>query len=641
MCGIAGIYKFDSSKIKFDEIKTFTDTLFHRGPDGSGYKLLNNDSLALGHRRLSILDLSDLGIQPMCFENRYWITYNGEIFNFIEIKQELIQKGFKFITDSDTEVILASYHVWGKEAFNKFNGMWALAIWDNDKKNLILCRDRFGVKPLHYIFKKDKYFAFASETIAFNKLTFFNKAINDEHLLFSLNQPSALESTGETIFNNIKQLKPGYLLEINENFDIKFINWWKIEQHLIKVSNDFNEQKEMFFNLFSDACKLRLRSDVPIASALSGGLDSSSVFSMINYISNNHKDFTRLPKDWKKAVVATFPNTDIDEKKYADDVIRYLNAEAIYTEPNYSNLVEEVINTTKLFDSISGTPIISVTDVYKAMKLNNIKVSMDGHGGDELLFGYKSSILELFNFYLESNNLNQAEEIAATYANMMSENAIDETKNRLFKSIEAHRKKSVFSQLKKYLLNKTKKNQLQERMNSSDWFYSSNNYIINNDSDINTVLPEKILWDDFLIRHIPYNLRDFDRGAMQNGIEIRMPFMDYRIVCFCMSLPISSKVKHGFTKYILRESMKNLLPENIRLRTNKIGLGAPTAHWFNNQLNEFLQDEVCSHSFRNIKLWNSNIIKNEVIKRCEEKSWDNFSANKFWNILNAHIILNK
>ena len=641
MCGIAGIYKFGKSTVDFNEIKKFTDTLFHRGPDGAGYELLNNNLLGLGHRRLSILDLSELGRQPMVFANRYWIIFNGEIFNFIELKEELLQKGISFKTDTDTEVILAAYQIWGKNAFLKFNGMWALAIWDDKEKKLILCRDRFGIKPLHYVFKQNNFFAFASETIAFNELKDFSKKINNDRLLFAIHNPSNLESTGETIYDDIKQLLPGHLIEIDHKYNLQQSCWWNTSEYITINNSNFSKQKEDFFNLFENACKIRLRSDVPIASALSGGLDSSSVFSMINYISKNNHTFNRTPNSWKKAVVATFPNTEIDEKIFADQVVNFLNAEAIYTKPNYQNLPEDILKTTKLFDSISGTPIISVTDVYKAMQLNGIKVSLDGHGGDELLFGYKSSIYDLFDYYLTNGNFLKAEEIATTYSLMVEPNNISKTKEKLLQIIQNHKNRSIFSKLKTRIFDKqnTKKNQ--KFLNGDYWFNDQKYTNLQQHHKFNSHYPEQLLWEDFFIKHIPYNLRDFDRGAMQHGIEIRMPFMDYRLVCFCFGLPIESKVQKGYTKYILRESMKKMLPETIRLRTNKIGLGAPTSHWFNNQLNEFICDEVSSVSFTNTNIWNARVIKEEVIKRCKEKSWDNFSANKFWNVLNAHIIINK
>jgi len=640
MCGIAGIINYDKKRIDLEEIQNFTDSMSHRGPDGAGYQLLFDNTVALGHRRLSILDLSSLGKQPMCLNNRYWITYNGEVFNFLELKIELEKNyNIQFKSNSDTEVILYSYYIFGKDCFKKFNGMWAIAIYDLETKKLLLCRDRFGVKPLHYILLNKKL-AFASETIAFNKLKDFAKTINTPALLFSLNNPSALEPTNSTIYNNIFQVPPGTFIEFDDIGNFIEKKWWNTFDNLPEVSENYNDNKENFFELFKDACKIRLRSDVPIASALSGGLDSSSVYAMIHYLSKNKLINNRTPNDWKKAVVACFPNSEVDEKKYADEVVNFLKASVIYTQPDYSNLANEIIETTKKFDSISGTPIVSVTDVYKAMRNSGIVVSMDGHGGDEILFGYKSSILKLFDFYLNNKDYVNAKMVASTYSKMGK----SENENKVFENfmqqIELARKENFLSTCKKNLKNiifnsKQKPTIFDNWFKKGDFTYTFNPLKNNINGDT------KILVDDFFIDHLPYNLRDFDRGAMQNGIEIRMPLMDYRLVTFCFALKTNHKVNDHYTKFILRDSVKGLLPESIRLRTNKIGLGAPTKEWFNNHLAEFICDQVNSTNFLNSNYWNGKEINEFVQTTTKSKTWTDLSANKFWNILNAHILINE
>ncbi len=618
----------------------------HRGPDGSGYELLNEGTVALGHRRLSILDLSDLGKQPMFYLERYCITYNGEVYNFIEIREELKKQGTYFKTDSDTEVILAAYHRWGKEAFSKFNGMWALAIWDTLEKKLLVCRDRFGVKPLHYVYSTGNYFAFASETIAFSYLEGFKKEFDDSTFLYSMNNPSALEPTGKTIYKNILQLLPGHFIEVNVLGDFSIKRWWNTFENLVEVSENGEERTQHFFELFKDACRIRLRSDVSVATALSGGLDSSSVFAMVNHLAASDKSYNRLPVNWRKAVVATFPGTNVDEKRYADKVVAYFRSQAIYTQPNYADLVKDIASTTKLFDALSGTPIISITDVYKAMQLNQITVSLDGHGGDELLYGYKGAVNKLYQYYNKRQLFNSAQEMADIYAYMGDEKDSDTTKQRLLDEIVRLKGRHALARLKDSILIRDKKVSVintEARINLHDWFSSSS---IENQIPFQMFdgiqsqfsYPESLAVKDFFIDNIPYNLRDFDRAAMQHSVEIRMPLMDYRLVNYSFSLPLKDKLGMGYTKLILRKAMKNLLPEEIRLRRNKIGIGAPTAHWFNNQLNEFICDEVSSTSFLQNKYWKGEVIKAFVYQRCAERNWDNQSANRFWIILNAHLL---
>ena len=207
MCGIAGIWQLNNEPLAEQKLQRFTNTLEHRGPDGFGFYIDKKSCLGLGHRRLSILDLSEAGKQPMSFADaRYWISYNGEIFNFIELKSELKSKGYAFKTETDTEVILAAYHYWGTDALPRFNGMWAMAIWDTYEQKLFLARDRFGIKPLYYLYIPDSLFAFASETIAFKNLEGYQRTFDEKNVGLQLEDSTALEGIGYTIFQNIFQL---------------------------------------------------------------------------------------------------------------------------------------------------------------------------------------------------------------------------------------------------------------------------------------------------------------------------------------------------------------------------------------------------------------------------------------------------
>lgn len=648
MCGIAGVYYLNDQKVKLPELRKFTDAIQHRGPDGSGYELLNDEKIGFGHRRLSILDLSERGKQPMHFRDRYCITFNGEIFNFLELREELIHKGYEFHTETDTEVVLSSFHAWGKDAFKRFNGMWALAIWDSQDKKVLLSRDRFGVKPLHFIYQPNRLFAFASETLAFGFLDGFKKEADDDHLLFAIQNPSALEPTGKTIYKNIEQVLPGHFIEIGSDTSFVQKRWWNTFDNLVKVPESAEERTLEFFELFKNACKIRLRSDVSIASALSGGLDSSSVFAMVQHLSKTDQSYNRVPEDWTKAVVATFPGTEVDEKKFADKVVDFFKAQAIYTTPDYSSLADNIVSTTRLFDSISATPIVSVTGVYKAMKENGITVSLDGHGGDELLYGYKSTVYDLFNYYCSLQKFDEAEKIVEVYSFMGNEEAAANVRKTMMNNIAQLKNRSSIAKLKdKIFLQNRTVNVLggQKEFTSDKWISKDHikNFLPTDFfKRINTRfnIPESLAVKDFFIDHIPYNLRDFDRAAMQNGVEIRMPLMDYRLVNYSFSLPLSDKVGKGYTKLILRNAMKGLLPEEIRMRRNKIGLGAPIVHWFNNQLSEFICDQVASQSFLQTKYWDGKQIKEFVERTTSEKKWDIGSANRFWNILNAHIVLN-
>lgn len=641
MCGITGIWNLNGKTLEMNTLRKFTDSISHRGPDGSGYELLNDNNLGFGHRRLSILDLSEAGKQPMFNENLV-ISFNGEIYNFIEIRRELITSGEKFISETDTEVILKAYKKWGKDCLNKFNGMFAIAIWDVNNKELILIRDRFGVKPLYYLFIPNVIFAFASETIAFKNLPGFQREVNQKVLDIALAEPDIIEGSDKTIFKNIYQLLPGHFLTLKDKEPPLVNQWWNTKDNLVKVASSYEKQVEEFRNLFEDACKLRMRSDVTIASALSGGLDSSSVYCTLHKLNNSKENIERLPSDWQRAFVATFPNTKVDEKSYAEQVVKHVNGKATYIVPNYKNLVSDIVSATKLFDGIIQTPITSVSDVYKSMRQNGVTVSLDGHAVDEMMYGYNSYVLEAFYNCIHKKEFDKAKDYAAIICGLSPAYNYDD----LLKTIKQFDKSVVekgISFVKNKFSSQKRKSALNE--NSSEWFNAKDADFYN---EITTRFkvpegmsaPEQKMYNDFHYRSLPINLRDFDRASMQHGIEIRMPFMDFRLVSYVFSLPQDAKLGGGFTKRILRDAMKNTLPESIRTRTLKIGIGAPMEEWFNNELKTYVLDTTASARFKDSSYWNGTEIKKDIDKAYSEKKLDKVFCNKAWAVLNADIILN-
>jgi asparagine synthase (glutamine-hydrolysing) len=643
MCGIAGIWNLNSRSLELNTLKKFTNSIAHRGPDGSGYELLNNNTLGFGHRRLSILDLSDAGKQPMFNESRdLVISFNGEIYNFIEIRKELIASGEKFITETDTEVILKAYKRWGKDCLNKFNGMFAIAIWDENKKELLLIRDRFGVKPMYYLFIPNLILAFASETVAFKNLSGFNREVDQKVLDIALVQPDIIEGSDKTIFKHIYQLLPGHLLTLKEKELPLVKRWWNTKDNLVKPASSYENQVEEFRDLFEDACKLRMRSDVTIASALSGGLDSSSVYCTLHKLNNSKENIERLPSDWQRAFVATFPNTKVDERIYAEQVVEHVNGKATYIVPDYKNLVNDIISATKLFDGIIQTPITSISDVYKSMRQNGVTVSLDGHAVDEMMYGYNSYVLEAFYDSIQKKEFDKAKEYAAIISGLSPAYNYEQ----LLKKIRQF-DRSIVEKGISFVKNKlsTKKNSETVNGTSPKWFNDADTTIYNEiTSQFNAPAgmskPEQKMYTDFHYRSLPINLRDFDRASMQHGIEIRMPFMDYRLVSYVFSLPQDSKLGGGFTKRILRDAMKNTLPENIRTRTFKIGIGAPMEEWFSNELRTYILDTTASGRFKDSSYWNGNEIKKDIDKAYNENKLDKVFCNKAWAVLNADIILN-
>jgi asparagine synthase (glutamine-hydrolysing) len=402
MCGITGIWNLNGKRIIPEILEKFTDAIHDRGPDGFGYAYFYNGTLGFGHRRLSILDLTEAAKQPMhCADGRFTITYNGEIYNFQDIKDELELEHYHFKTESDTEVILAAYHKWGKECLHKFNGMWAFAIWDRDKEELFLARDRFGIKPFNFIHEKGKIFAFSSETISFKYLENYRRQFDFEML--KLNTSGVrIQGSGHTIYNGIFQLLPGHYAYFRQHdTHINQKRWWNITHHCNKkTAKKSDEIAAEYYDLLRDACRLRLISDVPVGTALSGGLDSSSIYSTVyDIISKEH--LTRFAADSQRAFVVTFPGLIEDEREYANEALKFTGGPAVFIEQIFKDLPNQIELDTKRFDSLGVAPITSISSIYRGMKENGIKVSLDGHGVDEMLYGYRDMIHNLFYYFYE------------------------------------------------------------------------------------------------------------------------------------------------------------------------------------------------------------------------------------------------
>jgi len=648
MCGISGIWYSTQTLQSKEAITSFNDALAHRGPDGFGFYHSEKDNFSLGHRRLSILDLSDKGKQPMsALEGRYTVTFNGEVFNFLELRNELAQMGWSFKSDTDTEVILAAYIQWGKEAFSKFNGMWALAIWDNQEKELLLCRDRFGIKPLFFV-DKPEIFAFASETIAFKSLKGFNREWNPIHIKAQLQNFTSLEARGLSLFKDIYQLPAGHFLIKKPNTTAKSIRWWSTQENLPKPSRNFEEQAKEFLALFEDSCRLRLRSDVPIATALSGGLDSSSVYSMLQYGKSQSKSWERTPAEWQRAFCAIFPGTSVDELEYAQQVVRKYQGELTTINALSNNDLEaEIMKSVQLFDNFYITPINIIGQIYQSMRAEGFVVSMDGHGVDEMLFGYNADILELYKTAMLQGDLNYAKEVGTTYINLFPPAEHFKAKQNL-EGIPVGNKsaqkikagiKGALNRLGLY--SNTPSNNIEF---NDTWLIDSQDSVDLSSPFLQTEKLGNDPYADLMYRQfhsgiLPVILRNFDRASMQHGVEIRMPFMDYRLVSYVMPLPQHSKLGEGYSKHIVREAMKGILPESIRTRTFKMSIQAPMHVWLEGTLKSFSMDAVRSDSFLNSDIWDGHKIAKEVEKNFKGNSWDFQASAKLWHYLNAYLLI--
>jgi asparagine synthase (glutamine-hydrolysing) len=565
MCGIAGVWH-KSGQVQETDISFFKNALYHRGPDVQAHHDFDENRGVMVHTRLSIIDLTEDANQPFVSDcGRYVMVFNGEIFNYIELKKELELLGEKFRTNSDTEVLLKAYVVWGEACLHKFNGMWAFAIRDKLTDSLFLSRDRFGIKPLYFI-DAPNYFAFASESLAFNNVSFFDKTFDEKHVQMALADADKLEGLGLTIYKNLYQLMPGHTLRYSHKQGIEVKRWYNLFEKIKPYQGNYKNAVADFKQLFFDACKLRLRSDVPTATALSGGVDSSAVYCTIQEIL---KEQGAIDSDssLRQAYTAAFKGMPQDESELAAATVKEKGGQHFLSEDKTDEIEKALKQSILALDTISTGSILSLQNVYGAMKKGGITVSMDGHGADELMYGYRHQISHLFYESIRKSISKKVPLILAKVLGGMKELTGSEDYVMLVDK--------QFNGVKNWLRSLLKK----EQSPSDDiQLKYGERYQFNHLSYL-----EKDLYRDFLEYTLPNIFRNFDRASMTHAVEIRMPFMDYRLVEFLFGLPFHYKITQaGKTKQILRDAMRGIVPDKILERTIKIGIGTPTDKYLNN-----------------------------------------------------------
>jgi len=586
MCGITGILKFNSVPIEQDILFKMTHSIKHRGPDGDNIWIHADQHIGFGHTRLAIIDLSEKGKQPMHFQNKYSITFNGEIYNYIEIKETLIKQGYHFHSDSDTEVILAGYDYYGIDILQELDGMFAFAIWDNVKQHLFCARDRFGEKPFYYSISNNTII-FASEMKALFA-TGIKKTINEKLLYFYLSYDLLEDPTTKqnTFYNNITKLEAGHYLIISKNGEIKKNKYWQLNITSTNHHIQIEDAIQQFDSLLQNSVKLRLRSDVPVGSSLSGGLDSSAIVAHIN--ANRPKNVTQ------KSFSARFNCNILDEGPYMKAVSDYLNIEAHYTFPDEKELIN---NYEKIFyhqeEPFGSGSVFAQWEVMKLAKDNNTKVLLDGQGADEILAGYhKYYISHLRELYLTNYK------------------EYKRTKHILLKNFNKHYNLDTFFFIE------TNASNIRETLRDikNKYFPFASSLGLNDDFispfrnepppfHIHKTLQHALLYDT-TVYGLEKLLRVADKNSMAFGREIRLPFLSHKLVEYIFSLPSNFLINEGWTKYILRKSIENKLPEQIVWRKNKIGFEAPEYKWSQSKkIQELIKD---SESF---------LIKNKIIKQ--------------------------
>lgn len=636
MCGISGIFNINGSKVCREELISMTRELKHRGPNGEGIYVDNN--IGLGHRRLSIIDLSDAAKQPMSYlNNRYWITYNGEIYNFIEIKKELEAYGYSFRTRSDTEVLLASYDLWGIECLSRFNGMWAFAIWDTKNKILILSRDRFGVKPLYYYYTPNQLI-FASEVKAFYKVKNLKLEPN-ESVVYDYLMSSGPLDIRQTIYKNVFLLNPGSWMTIDNKGNVKEKIWWNTWNNFVETPKKQNDQIDYYLALLEDSIKIRLRSDVPIGSLLSGGLDSSSIVCMINKIKKNSYEsaLERTPSDWQRTYTASYPGFSADETIYSNAVIKSVKLKNSLIFPSTEKIESQINRIIYHHDSPVGQSLFAVHNVYKNVNCDGINVTLDGQGADEALSGYETYTAA--QYYL--------------WKGLFKQMFYSLDANIKIKNLNISTNKYIYRFLINEIYDRTKINQIVNRYNPMK---NRQNKQLDYENGINVpptnfqfsrercgIDHKKLnrfdleLFKQFHYSVLPSILLRFDHAAMSYSIESRMPFLDWRLVSYSFSLPIEQKVYNGLNKVILRKAMRGIVPNLILNRRDKLGFPLPNEWFYQKHFQEWCKSITNDPTFEKVKYWNGNKFK-IWLKNKYTSGGSRNDLNIIFNVLTTYIM---
>jgi asparagine synthase (glutamine-hydrolysing) len=573
VCGITGIFKRIAIDIPSATVERMSKDLHHRGPDDEGIVFLSaistngccsrSDSeweVALGSCRLSILDLSSAGHMPMVYRDKLWIVYNGEVYNFIEIRRELEKLGHTFRSSSDTEVILASYVEWGPECFMHFRGMWGLVIFDATQNEVILCRDRLGIKPL-YFWQGSGFVAVASEIKQFLHLPGFTPHMNP--IVVAEYLQTGYEEPGKSFFRDVWPVPAGCWLKIPLDTLVPSIprEYWHPEHIQVAITN-VEEASQLFVDKLRESVRLHLRSDVPVGCALSGGMDSSAIAVLANQLKGEQgyqlHTFT-----------STFPGEAINEREYAEEVASHIQAVPYYTTPDAATFLAELPNFLWTHDEPVGS--LSVYASYciaRLTKASGISVTLNGQGGDEILSGYwQSYFMHLRMLAKRGHVLPLAQHFVGALTSSGNPGFLGQVPVML-RRYRSRCKSAPLISLRSPLADATTPI-LQKvlALNEQRWRLEEIRSMF---------LPRLLKWDD--------------RNSMAFSVEGRYPFLDHELIELCLSFAPQILYHNGWTKWPLRLGLRETLSDKILYRKSKFGFEVPQDKWLYGPFRPVLED---------------------------------------------------
>lgn len=636
MCGLVAIYKNDEQELAPKILESMVTALSHRGPDDYGYAFVSPDAIlrwkdenqgglrgcgvALGHRRLSILDLSASGAQPFFSADRQVVlVFNGEIFNYVELRKELQMEGFDFVTDTDTEVLLQAYRKWGTGCFERFNGMWAMVLWDASTDTLIASRDRFGIKPLLYARGRHNWY-FASEAKSLFKAPEVCVRPNLNSVSRYLSNKS-LPATGESFFAGLNTITPGTYLTLR-NGEAKEHRYWNMPCGN-QVFSDIDKATERLDYLLTDSVRLRMRADVRVGTMLSGGLDSTSVIAKISELLRSDPSTRRSVGDSLQAYNAAFPTLEIDESNRVNEVVNRLGLglQSVYPldEMDVEKLYDDaLVSMERPFSN--AVPMVHTLLMRKA-RATGVKVVLNGHGADELLGGYPRYIPILSADYLRRGQLRSCLSLVRGMS-----------KRDEFRGLSALTR--TLDHALPYRLRPWRKRSGRPTI----FTFQHGRKNAGNERPAGRSALDQILKHDFMYKVLPSWLDMEDRISMSESIEARVPFLDYRLVEFAFSIEDSLKIHDGSTKYILRKAMQDVLPKSIVAEKKKFFFSGPDATWMRGALKPMIKSTLCSTDSRVRDFVDGDVLQSELAQFFDGKSE---LTGEIWRVLNTEMWLRR
>jgi len=621
MCGICGFYQTKPIADK-NTLKVMNDQIIHRGPDDEGFYF--KDEVGLAARRLSIIDLIT-GHQPLSsFSKNCWITFNGEVYNFKELRKDLESKGYVFRTRTDTEVVVNLYEEYGLDFTGKLRGMFAIGIYDIQKKRLLLVRDHIGIKPLYYCFDpQTKNLVFASEIKSILKFPGIKREVDHEalDLFLTLEYIPAPFS----IFKSIKKVPAGHYLVFDQG-GVKINKYWDVQP--FELPKTLPALKENFFDLLNDSVKMRMVADVPLGAFLSGGIDSSAIVSaMASFSENPIQTFS-----------IGFEDTSYSELKYSEVVAHKFNTDH-YTKNLSPNINELVFYLADFFDEPLGDFSNFPTYLVSKTAREKVTVVLSGDGGDEIFGGYEHYIAQKIARTIDFSLLTPFHKLLAKTTHLFPPSELKKGFVNRIKRFSEGLENSAKNRHFRWMLFLS--NFQKTRLYSREFF----------NQEFNLVLPERIPFDQFfkisktfkgINRDLYLDLKTYlvddilvkvDRMSMATSLEARVPLLDHKMVEFAFSLPPSYKLKGNTTKWFFKKAMEGILPGEIIHRT-KEGFSIPIKNWLKNELRDLMHEYLSEKRIRENGFFNFNYIKKMMEDHLQNRQ---NHSHRLWTLILFHI----